>query len=60
MKIDKKLFTIYLVSAIIIAAFLFMILSTLFVMEDISGQTSADLAIDRQVDQCYEELEKGD
>lgn len=58
MKLDKKLFTIYLVAAIIIASFLFMIISTLFVMKDISGETSADLAIDRQVDECYEALEK--
>jgi hypothetical protein len=59
MKIDKKYLNIYVVSAIIIILFLYMIISTLFVMEDISGQTSADLAIDRQVDECYEELDKG-
>lgn len=60
MKINKKNLNVYLVTAIIVAAFLFMIISTFFVMKDISDQTSVDLAIDRQVDECYEKLEKGD
>jgi hypothetical protein len=59
MKINRKYLNIYVVSAIIIILFLYMIITTFFVMEDISGQTSVDLAIDRQVDECYEELEKG-
>lgn len=54
---DKKKRNIYLVAAIITACFIFMIISTAWVMSDISGQTSRDLAIDRYIDKCYAEKE---
>ena len=56
--IDKRYKNIYLVGAIITACFAFMIISTAFVMKDISGKTSADLALDRQIDQCLAEQAK--
>ena len=44
--LDKKYYSIYLVSAIIAACFVFMIVSTMAVMKDIGGgKTSADLAL---------------
>ena len=54
---DKKNRNIYLVAAIIGACFLYMIISTVWVMNDISGQTSQDLAIDRYIDECYAKKE---
>jgi hypothetical protein len=51
----KEYRNIYLVGAIIIAAFIFMAVSTWHIFNDISGQTSADLAIDRAVDKCWED-----
>lgn len=54
MKFNKQYMNIYLVSAFMIAAFAFMIISTLQVFNEVSGQTSADLAVDRAVDQCWE------
>lgn len=55
MKFKKEYMNIYLVSAMMIAAFAFMAITTLQVFNEVSGQTSADLAIDRAVDQCWEE-----
>jgi hypothetical protein len=49
----KEYRNIYLVAAIIVAAFAFMAISTWDVFTSISGQTSVDLAIDRQVDKCW-------
>lgn len=58
MILNKKYYSIYLVAAIIIAALIFMAVSTWQIFDEVSGQTSADLAIDRQVDACYEKMEK--
>jgi len=55
MLFKKKYRNIYLVGAIIIAGFIFMGVSTWQVFSDVSTKTSADLAIDRQVDKCWEE-----
>lgn len=45
MLLDKKYYSIYLVSAIIAACFVFMVVSTVAVMKNIGGgKTSADLA----------------
>lgn len=50
---DKKYYNIYLVSAIIIACFAFMIFSTAAVMDDIGGgKTSADIAIQQAKKDC--------
>jgi TRAP-type C4-dicarboxylate transport system permease small subunit len=54
MLLKKEYMNIYLVSAILIAAFAFMIVSTWKIFSDVSEQTSADLAIDRQLDACWE------
>lgn len=54
MLLKKEYMNIYLVSAILVAAFAFMIISTWKIFSDVSNQTSADLAIDRQVDACWE------
>lgn len=50
----KEYMNIYLVTAIIVAAFAFMIISTWQIFGEVSGQTSADIAIDKQVDACWE------
>jgi len=51
----KEYMNIYLVTAILVAAFAFMIISTWDIVGDVNEQTSADLAIDRQVDACWDE-----
>lgn len=55
MLFKKEYMNIYLVTAIIVAAFAFMIVSTWKIFGEVSGQTSADIAIDKQVDECWEE-----
>ena len=55
MLFKKEYRNIYLVAAILIAAFAFMGISTWDIFNRISGETSADLAIDRQVDKCWED-----
>jgi hypothetical protein len=52
---DKQYKNIYLVSAILIACFVFMIISTAGVMGNISGKTSADLAIEQAKKDCDKE-----
>ena len=49
----KEYRNIYLVAAILIAAFAFMAISTWDIFNKVSGETSADLAVDRQVDKCW-------
>lgn len=49
---NKQYRNIYLVSAILIACFVFMIVSTAGVMGNISGKTSADLAIEQAKKDC--------
>lgn len=51
----KEYRNIYLVTAIMVAAFAFMILSTWNIFGKVSGETSVDIAIDKAVDQCWEE-----
>jgi len=55
MLFKKEYRNIYLVGAILIAAFAFMAISTWDIFNRVSGETSADLAIDRQVDKCWED-----
>lgn len=55
---NKKNYNIYLVTAIMVAAFAFMAVSTWQVFNEVNNETSVDLAIDRQVDQCYEKMEE--
>ena len=55
MLFKKEYKNIYLVTAILVAAFAFMAISTWDIFNKVSGETSADLAIDRQVDKCWEE-----
>ncbi len=49
---DKKYNNIYLVSAIIVACFAFMFISTAAVLGDIGGKTSADMAIEQAIRDC--------
>lgn len=50
---EKKYYNIYLVSAIIVACFVFMIFSTAAVMGDIGGgKTSADIAMQQAQKDC--------
>lgn len=56
--IDKRYKSIYLVGAIIAACFAFMLISTAFIMNDINGKTSAELAIDREIDACLADQAK--
>jgi hypothetical protein len=49
---DKQYKNIYLVTAILIACFVFMIISTAGVMGNISGKTSADIALKQAKKDC--------
>ena len=51
----KEYKNIYLVTAIMVAAFVFMAISTWDVAGSVNNQTSVDLAIDRAVDKCWED-----
>ncbi len=55
MSLDKKKYNIYLVSAIIGAGLLYMGISTWYIQKEVMSQTSVDLAIDRAVDQCWDQ-----
>lgn len=51
--LDKKYYSIYLVSAIIAACFVFMVVSTIAVLKNIGGgKTSTDLAIKTAQKEC--------
>ncbi|MBD3801528.1 MAG: hypothetical protein IE886_08860 [Campylobacterales bacterium] len=55
MKLFKKEYmNIYVVTAALVAAFAFMAISTWDIIGEVNEQTSADLAIDRQVDACWD------
>lgn len=57
--LDKKYYSIYLVTAIIAACFIFMIVSTIAVLGNIGGgKTSADLALKSAQKAC--EKQKGE
>jgi len=49
----KEYMNIYLVTAILVAAFAFMAISTWNIVGNVNNQTSADLAIDQDVDKCW-------
>jgi hypothetical protein len=53
MLLKKEYMNIYFVTAVLAAAFIFMAVSTWNVVGHVNGQTSVDLAIDHQVDQCW-------
>jgi hypothetical protein len=54
MKINKKLYGIYFTSAVIIAGLVYMGISTFYIMDNVMGQSSVDMAIDKRVDECWE------
>lgn len=58
MELDKSKYNIYLVSAIITAGLLFMGISTYYIMGDVKSESSRDILIDKQVDECYANKEK--
>lgn len=53
MLFKKEYMNIYLVTAILVAAFAFMAISTWNIVGNVNNQTSADLAIDQEVDKCW-------
>lgn len=53
--IKKEYMNIYLVGAVITAAFIFMIVSTWKIFNDVGNQSSVDIAIDKTIDGCWEE-----
>lgn len=56
MKLFKKEYmNMYLVGAIITAALIFMAVSTWKIFNDVGNESSVDIAIDKTVDQCWEE-----
>ena len=56
MLFNKKYNNIYLVSSIIFGALLFMSVSGYFVINNLENESSVDIFIDKQVDECYEKL----
>lgn len=50
--LNKKYYSIYLVASIITACFLFMVISTVSVLNTIGGKTSADLAREQAKQNC--------
>gem|GEM_PF-1880331 len=55
MRLDKRKYNLYLTAAVIGGALLFMAVSLWKISADVGSSTSADLAIDRMVDRCWEE-----
>jgi len=50
--LEKKYYSIYLVSAIIAAGLIFMGVSTAIVMKEINGGTSMDIALQKAKKEC--------
>lgn len=50
--LDKKYYSIYLVSAIILVSLIFMVVSTAIVMRNVNGGTSMDIAMRQAKKNC--------
>lgn len=55
MKFDWNKRNIYLATAIIASGLFFMIITGYYIMSGVSGGSSAEMAIDRNLDECYKE-----
>ncbi len=53
MTLDKNKYNIYLVTAVIGAALIFMAVSLWKITQDVSNQSSVDIAIDKRIDECW-------
>ncbi|MEA3374045.1 MAG: hypothetical protein U9Q62_10220 [Campylobacterota bacterium] len=58
MELDRRKYTIYLVSAIIAVGLLFMGVTLYTITSGVGNESSRDMLIDRQVDECYAKMEK--
>ncbi|MEA1919354.1 MAG: hypothetical protein U9N52_05890 [Campylobacterota bacterium] len=57
MKFDKKLYGIYLTSAVIAIGVIYMGISSFYIVDNVTEGSSVDIAIDKRVDQCWEKKE---
>ena len=55
MLFDKKQRNVYLASAIIVGTLFFMLGSSVYISQGISGGSSLEMAIDKRIDACYKE-----
>jgi len=55
MQFDEKKRNIYLATIIISVGLAFMIITGYYITSGVSGGSSAEMAIDRDIDKCYQE-----
>jgi len=55
MQLDKKQRNIYMTTLIIITGLAFMIVTGYYINSGISGGSSVEMAIDKEIDDCYAE-----
>jgi hypothetical protein len=55
MQLDKKKRNIYLATIIIAVGLAFMIITGYYITRGVSGGSSVEMAIDRDIDECYKE-----
>jgi len=54
-ELDKKQRNIYMTTAIIVIGLVFMIITGYYITSGVSGGSSAEMAIDKSIDDCYRE-----
>ncbi len=54
MQLDKKQRNIYMTTAIIAVGLVFMIITGYYITSGVSGGSSAEMAIDKSIDDCYQ------
>jgi len=55
MQLDKKQRNIYLAAVIIVTGLAFMIVTGYYITSGVSGGSSVEIAIDKEIDDCYAE-----
>jgi len=55
MQLDKKQRNIYLATVIIVTGLAFMIVTGYYITSGVSGGSSVEIAIDKEIDDCYAE-----
>ncbi|MCJ7764916.1 MAG: hypothetical protein MUP09_03140 [Thiovulaceae bacterium] len=55
MQFDWNKRNVYLATAIIASGLVFMIVTGYYIMSGVSGGSSVEMAIDRNLDECYKE-----
>lgn len=55
MQLEKKKRNIYLTTLIIAIGLAFMIVTGYYITSGVSGGSSVEMAIDKEIDQCYED-----